>query len=138
MPRSSIPQEELDRIQRALSDHPIESVAGAHSLMKYKRRTQVKDGNLVLQARRKRFEATADDVGAGSSLTMPDQPEPATEEEKKAIEAAMMTLDGGVLLKMMTGSVDYYAIIRKCLEQILADNKQPAIDIEGGDDGKSE
>lgn len=91
--------------------------------MKYKRRPRVESGTLVLQARRKKFATEADaSLGGGFGMTIAPEMEPATPEEIAEIEAAMLSLNGSTLLKMLTGAVDYYGIIRKSLETILADN----------------
>lgn len=123
MPRKQIDPQQLATIQKALIEHPEESIRGAHSTMKYKRRPRVESGTLVLQARRKKFATEADaSLGGGFGMTIAPEMEPATPEEIAEIEAAMLSLNGSTLLKMLTGAVDYYGIIRKSLETILADN----------------
>lgn len=121
MPRKQIDPQQLAMIQKALIEHPEESIKGAHSAMKYKRRPRVESGTLVLQARRKKFATEAVD-GSAFGMTIAPEMEPATPEEIAEIEAAMLSLNGSTLLKMLTGVVDYYGIIRKSLEKILADN----------------
>lgn len=123
MPHKQIDPQQLATIQKALVEHPEESIKGAHSAMRYKRRPRVESGNLVLQARRKKVATEAVNAASvGIGLGLAPEIEPATPEEIAEIEAAMLSLGGSTLLKMLVGAVDYYGIIRKSLEKILADN----------------
>ncbi len=119
MPRSRIDPNMLVRIQKALIEHPEEAIKGAHSAMRYKRKSRIEGGNLVL-ARRKRT-VVAEAVGIETPKGPPDM-EPATPEEVEQIMSALKTLSGTTLLKMMTGTLDYYGMIRKALEEILAES----------------
>jgi hypothetical protein len=132
MPRSQIDPNMLARIQKALVEHPEEAIKGAHSAMRYKRKSRIEGGNLILQARRKRFETTADSVGAGIGMNIEPQMDPATPEELEQVSAALKSIDGTVLLKMMTGVIDYYGLIRKALEEILAEGHNESGNNDGG------
>lgn len=132
MPRSQIDPNMLARIQKALVEHPEEAINGAHSAMRYKRKSRVEGGNLILQARRKRFEATAAIGDTGMGMLAEPQMEPATPEELEQVNAALKSIDGTVLLKMMTGTIDYYGLIRKALEEILAEGHNESGNNDGG------
>lgn len=119
MPRSQIDPEQLARIQKALIEHPEEAIKGAHSAMRYKRKSRIEGGNLVLARRKK---TVVSEAAAGMGMPLNQDLDPATPEEVEQIMSALKTLSGTTLLKMMTGTVDYYGMIRKALEEILADS----------------